>query len=189
MSSALLVSALQKSTDEITALLRSFSIERIIPAQSAQQARRLFTAQDFDLIIINAPLGDESGERLSIDMSQEGFSQVILIVKADFYDAVCDKVEEDGVIVISKPINKNILWGALKLAKATQNRIQKMKKANAKLTQRIDDIRIIDRAKCLLISNFGMDENQAHKHIEKQAMDRRMTKREVANSILKSYEN
>ncbi len=189
MSRALLVCAMQKATDEISALLRNFSVEDIVCCENAQQARRVFAAQDFDMVLINAPLADESGERLSLDMAAEGFSQVILIVKAEFYDAVSEKVEVEGVIAISKPLNKNILWGALKLAKATQNRIRKMQKANAKLSQTIDDIRVIDRAKCLLISNFGLDENQAHKHIEKQAMDKRITKREAASSILKAYEN
>ena len=60
---------------------------------------------------------------------------------------------------------------------------------NAQLKQKIDDMRIIDRAKCLLISCLSMSEQEAHRYIEKQAMDMRETKRAIAEGILKTYEN
>ena len=53
--------------------------------------------------------------------------------------------------------------------------------------QKIEDIRLIDRAKCLLIAYFRINEQEAHRFIEKQAIDRRMTKRKVAEGILRTY--
>ena len=53
--------------------------------------------------------------------------------------------------------------------------------------QKIQDIRTIDRAKCLLIQYSGMSEEQAHRYLEKQAMDRRMTRREVAEEVLRLH--
>ena len=64
-----------------------------------------------------------------------------------------------------------------------------MRAENSMLKQKIEDIRIIDRAKCILISHFGMSEQKAHRFIEKHAMDIRATKRAVAEGILKMYEN
>ena len=43
----------------------------------------------------------------------------------------------------------------------------------------------MDRAKCVLIEYLKMTESEAHRFIEKQAMDMRITKREVAERILK----
>ena len=57
------------------------------------------------------------------------------------------------------------------------------------MLSKIEDIRIVDRAKCLLISYLGMSEPQAHKYIEQQAMDKRITKRECADRIIKTYDN
>ena len=48
---------------------------------------------------------------------------------------------------------------------------------------------MVDRAKCALIQYLGFTEPQAHRYIEKQAMDLRQTRREVAESILKSDES
>jgi response regulator NasT len=60
---------------------------------------------------------------------------------------------------------------------------------NAQLKQKIEDIRVIDRAKCILISSMKMSEQESHRYIEKQAMDMRSSRRIVAEGILKRYEN
>ena len=60
---------------------------------------------------------------------------------------------------------------------------------NIKLEQsKIEEIRLVDRAKCMLIQYLSMTESQAHRYIEKQAMDRRVTRGEVARSILGLYD-
>ena len=59
---------------------------------------------------------------------------------------------------------------------------------NKKLKNKIRDIKLIDRAKLTLIQYLNMSEEESHRYIEKQAMDRRITKVEVAKNILKIYE-
>ena len=51
----------------------------------------------------------------------------------------------------------------------------------------MEEIRCVNRAKWLLIRELKMDEPDAHRYIEKQAMDRCVTKREVAEEIIKTY--
>ena len=63
-----------------------------------------------------------------------------------------------------------------------------LRQENVKLQSKIEEIRLVDRAKCALIQYLSMTEEQAHHFIEKQAMDMRTTKREIAEGILKSYE-
>ena len=46
----------------------------------------------------------------------------------------------------------------------------------------------MERAKYVLIEHLGFSEEQAHRYIEKQAMDRRMTRRGIAEGILNTYE-
>ncbi len=140
-------------------------------------------------MIVNAPLRDESGESFARYIASRGIAQVILLVKNESVDSVSAAYEGDGVFVISKPVDKTFFLAALSLAKSTQNRIKRILNENVQLKQKIEDIRIIDRAKCILISIMKMTEQEAHKYIEKQAMDIRSTKRIVAEGILKLYEN
>ena len=189
MERALIVSRTEKSIAYFTELLVAASVTHITTLPSCTEARRLILERDFDLVIINAPLKDETGESLSRHIASKGLSQVILVVKAEFFDAVSAICEVDGVLTIAKPMNKAIFWSALMLAKSAQNRIKRMQAENTKLTQTIEDIKIVNKAKYILISQLNMSEQDAHKYIEKQAMDTRSAKRVIAENIIKTYKN
>jgi len=189
MDGALIVSTAEKGVDLIAGLLNEAGFHQIVTSRSGGEARRLLLDRTFDLVIVNAPLSDESGEALSREIALQGLSQVMLVVKSEFFDAVAAVCEDDGVLTIAKPVNKTVFWSALKLARAAQNRLKRVHAENAKLERKIEEIRIVDRAKCLLISYVNMSEEDAHRFIEKQAMDLRSTKRAVAENILKSYDS
>jgi amidophosphoribosyltransferase len=110
------------------------------------------------------------------------------VVANEHYDTISAICENDGVLTISKPINKAVLWSSLKLVRATGNMLARMHNENTKLKQKIEDISVIDRAKCILISYLNMNEQEAHRHIEKQAMDMRVSKRVIAEGILKNMD-
>lgn len=189
MDSILIVSSSKKGIDFFTDVLSQNSYGEIVTVKNGGEARRLLIERDFDLCIINAPLIDEFGDEFANNIVSTGIGQAILIVKSDIYDEVSEKVEAFGVITIAKPMNRTIFWSALKLVNATYNKMYKLKRENNKLLQKIEDIRMIDRAKCILIQYLNMTESEAHRYIEKQAMDMRSTKRVIAEGILRTYEN
>ena len=189
MESALIVSCEEKDTAYFTELLGAASIHRIASSKSVDNAQRLTLQEDFDLMVVNAPLHDEGGEDFSRHIASKGASQVILLVKNECFDFVSSACEDDGVFVIAKPVERAVFLSALSLVKSAQSRIKRIQDENAQLKKKIEDIRIIDRAKCILISIMKMNEQEAHKYIEKQAMDIRSTRRIVAEGILKLYEN
>jgi response regulator NasT len=170
-------------------LLNTAGIKQTTVLHSAGEARRLLLEQEFDLIIVDAPLPDESGELFSRNIASKDMAQVILAVKTEHFSAVSAACEEDGVLTIAKPLNTEFFWSTLSLAKAASSKIKRIQAENAKLKQKIEDIRIIDRAKCLLISYVNLSEQEAHRFIEKQAMDLRSSKRTIAEEILKTYAN
>ena len=189
MDNALIVSCLDKGAVFFTELLRAASVSQITVLQSCGETRRMLLEREFDLIIINAPLRDETGEDLSRHIASGSAAQVMLVVKSEYFDAVSAACESYGVLVIAKPVNKTIFWSALWLAKSARSRIKRVETENERLKQKIEDIRVVDRAKCILISHMNMSEQDAHRYIEKQAMDMRSSKREIAERILRTYEN
>ena len=189
MDSILIVSSSKKGMSFFTEVLSQNSYGEIVTVTNGGEARRLLVERDFDLCIINAPLIDEFGDEFAKDIVSNGIGQVILVVRTDIYDEVSEKVEELGVITIAKPMNRTIFWSALKIANDTYNKMCRLKKENNKLLQKIEDIRMIDRAKCILIQYLNMTEAEAHRYIEKQAMDMRSTRKVVAEGILRTYEN
>jgi len=188
-SSALIVAEGEKGIAYFSEVLNAASFDKIVTAATVGEARRLMIEMDFDICIINAPLSDEYGERLAQNIATKGISNVLLCIKAEVYDEITTKVEDYGVITVSKPINRALFWNALKVAMCAHQKILLMQKENRKLVQKMEDIRIVDRAKCVLISYLSMSEQEAHRYIEKQSMDMRLSKRETAERIMKTYEN
>jgi response regulator NasT len=189
MENALIVSSSEKETTLFTGFLSAASIHQVTSSMSCDSARRLMLKQDFDLIIVDSPLQDESGENFSRQAAARGICQVILLVESGSFDSISAACEDDGVLVIAKPADKSLLWSALSLVKSVQNRVKRMRTENIQLKQKIEDLRIIDRAKWILISSMKMSEQEAHRYIEKQAMDMRLSRRVIAEEILKRYEN
>ena len=70
------------------------------------------------------------------------------------------------------------------MTRAARSRLTGLRKENRRLQQRIENIRLVDRAKCLLIECCSMSEPEAHAYIEQQAMNQRRTKREIAEHII-----
>ncbi|MCL2081731.1 MAG: ANTAR domain-containing protein [Oscillospiraceae bacterium] len=189
MESALIVSFADKGTAYFTELLAEAAIRRITTLPSCAEARRTLLVREFDLIVVNAPLRDEPGENFARDIASRGTAQVILAVKSEYFGQVSAACEGDGVLTVSKPVNRNLFRASLSLAKSAHRMVRRVQSENARLKQKIEDIRVVDRAKWLLISRMNMSEQDAHRLIEKQAMDMRSTKRAVAEGILKTYEN
>ena len=159
----------------------------IVKAGDAGEVRRMMLDTPADIVIINTPLRDEFGTELAIDLA-EGTAGVLLLVKNELYDQVCYKAEDSGVLTLGKPTSRQGFYSAVKLLTAMTARLSKLEKANHTLQEKMADIRVVNRAKWLLIEHHHMKEQDAHYFIEKQAMDTRLSRREVAENIIRSYD-
>lgn len=189
MGSALIISSTRQGQEYFQKILAEDRFGEIVTVSGGGEARRLLIENEFDLCVVNAPLPDENGAALARSIMTERNIQVILAVRAEHFDEISAKVEDAGVFTVAKPINRALLWSILKCCSASLYRMKQMQRENAQLVQKIEDIRMIDRAKCILIEYLKMSEAEAHRYIERQAMDMRLSKRAVAEDILKTYEN
>lgn len=90
--------------------------------------------------------------------------------------------------VVSKPINRQLLTQNIKFVLNSKAKMQRLKEQNEKLQKKMDDIKIIYRAKLCLMGYLDMTEEQAHRYIQKQAMDMRISPRQVAENLIRTYE-
>ena len=185
--SALLVCDSPKGVDFYREFLLQNGIREVIVTASGEEARQHYIERSFDVCVINAPLRHESGEELAMDIAEKNSSQVILFVKAEIMEAVTERVEDFGVITVSKPISRQLFWSALKLAKVAQRRIEMASNENKKLLKKMEDLKLVTRAKLTLMQYLNLTEPEAHRYIEKQAMDERISRVEVARDILDTY--
>lgn len=183
----LLVASTDKSRELLLSLIPQKGREQLRVCSSSAEARRAAQNGSFSLIIINTPLSDESGLDLAIELSGSTFAGVMLLVKSDLCDAVASRVENYGIVVISKPVIRQLFDQSMRMMELMQVRLNALQSENERLRQKLNDQRLVDRAKCVLIEHLSMTEDQAHRHIEKQAMDTRQTRVAVARSIISAY--
>ena len=150
-------------------------------------AKRALAERAFDFVIINSPLPDDVGTRFAIDTANSEESVVLLMVRTELQEEIYDKVAEHGVFVLSKPTSKPTMMTALSWLSSAREKLRKTEKKTLSIEEKMEEIRIVNRAKWLLIGELKLDEPEAHRYIEKQAMDRCVSKRVVAEEIIKTY--
>ena len=185
--SVLIVTASDSFTNSVMPLLPVTDYWPVTTARSVGEARRRIAETDFDIVLINAPLPDDFGMRLAIDICTNSGAGVLLMVKNDLFNDIYAKVISYGVITLSKPTNMQMIAQNLRILCATRERLRQMEAKQATVEEKIEEMRLVNRAKWLLIECLGMTEPEAHRYIEKQSMDERISKREVAENIIKTY--
>jgi response regulator NasT len=176
------VSALVSQLKEI------FPGVRFSTVSTGRDARRVVSEQDFDMIVVSCPLPDENGTDLAEFVYSASDAMCVLLVKSDIYEDVADKVEDVGAMVISKPLNRELFYRAMRFTAAARKRMLGIRSENIKLQKKLEEIRSVNRAKLALMQYLGFTEQQAHRYIEKEAMDMRCTKLEVARKVIQMYE-
>ncbi len=188
MDNILIVSNTNTTMGIISDLLKSESFERIVTTQNAAEGRRYITENEFDLIIIDTPLPDEAGDEFARYASEVTSAGIILIVAADNIYEISAYVEDYGVFTLPKPLSPEFFYQAVKLLTASRKRVMRLENENIKLQKKIEEIRVVNRAKLILIQVLKMTEDQAQHYIEKQSMDLRQTRIATAENVLRTYE-
>lgn len=185
--SILTVSATDSFTSAFADLLPETRYSPVHTVSSVSAAKRVLAEKAFDFVIINAPLPDDAGTRFAIDICTSKQSAVLLLVKNDVHAGIHDKVAEYGVFTLPKPTSKPTMLHALNWMESARERLRQSEKKSLSIEEKMAEIRLVNKAKWILISELSMSEPEAHRYIEKQAMDRCISKRTIAEEIIKTY--
>ena len=182
--SVLVVSASEKLNQ---ALPEIFSVPVFSPVQfvsNVSAAKRAIAERDFDMVIVNSPLPDDTGLRFAIDTVSSYQTVVLFLARTEQYTQSFDQLAEHGVFLIQKPTSKTAFELASGWLISARERIRKTEKKTLSIEEKMNEIRLVNRAKWLLISELKMTEPDAHRYIEKEAMDRCVPKKRVAEGII-----
>lgn len=183
----LVAGANDKTFALLQTLLPGSSYDLPLRAGSAGEAKRMALDYAVDIAILNAPMRDEFGTQLALNLARDNVG-VLLLVPGESFDGVRDQVEDEGVMALAKPLTRQTLEMGLHMITALRGKLLQMDRRNRALQEKMTDIRTINRAKWLLIEQLRMTESEAHYYIERQAMDTRLSRREVAENIIRSYD-
>ena len=185
--SVLLVSASEKFRDSLLPLLPETNYSPVVMVASVGAAERKRNQRDFDLVFVNSPLPDDAGLRFAIDCCRSGWAVAVVFAAAELYDQVNARAAEHGVFVLPRPVPKGAVLRGLNWMIAARERLRLYEKKLQPIEEAMEEIRLVNRAKWLLIGELKMSEPDAHHYINHQAMNRCVPKRTVAEEIIKLY--
>ena len=109
---------------------------------------------------------------------------LVVVVRREDIPAAEQKLRGRGASIFAADTSPAVLAGALQAAAKAGERLAAAAQEIGRLRERLDCERIVGRAKVALVEKRGMTESEAHRYIEKTAMDERLPRRTVALRIL-----
>ena len=155
--------------------------------RDAKSARRVISKEKPNIVIINTPLPDDFGTSLALDVSETDGVCILLFTRAENFSELSSVLAPHGVLTLPKPTSPELTEEVVELMCATRERLRRIEIKKSFAEGRMEDIRVVNKAKWFLIEQLKMTEQEAHRYIEKQAMDRCVTKRVIAENILSTY--
>lgn len=186
-SKALVISLNEEMRDNLALTVKSCGFGSI-SVSDGSNARNIVTDCEFDLIILNTPLADEYGLELAAFITENTASALIVTAAQKNYDEIYRKIGDKGCYILSKPFTKSVLVQAVNFTVYARKKLLENEKERRELEKKLYNLKQINRAKCVLIQYLRITEEDAHRQIQKRAMDQRVPEVEVALDILKTYE-
>ena len=154
---------------------------------SFANAEKVLEAKSYDFIIINTPAQANVGIRFALNACKRNNSIVLLLVKSEDYAETYDKVAEQGIFLLGKPLSKQTLLATISCMLSAKERMRALTNKVHLVEELFAEIRLTNKAKWLLIGKEGMTEQEAHHYIERQAMDSCTSRKKIALEIISRY--
>ncbi|MEE3072763.1 MAG: response regulator [Actinomycetota bacterium] len=137
-----------------------------------------------DLVILDIKMPGMNGIDVAKVISDEGLAAVILLTAFSQQDLIQEASNAGVLAYLVKPFQRSDLVPSIELALGRFKEISDLKKETLMLQESLQTRKLVDRAKGLLIDNYGLKESDAYRYLQKKAMEDRTTMKAVAEDIL-----
>lgn len=151
----------------------------------ASALRRIKTLQP-DLIIADADLPGINGIQLAEIAEQENIAPVIVITNSNTGDLWNNS--NSGIIFLQRPLTKSGLMQTIQLSLLSYRKIMSLKEEIKKLKAQLEERKLIEKAKGIIMEKYGLAESQAYRLMQKRSMDTGTPLRELAKAIILSHQ-
>nr|KGA06992.1 MAG: transcriptional regulator [actinobacterium acMicro-1] len=137
-----------------------------------------------DLVVMDVKMPKLDGISAAERLSKDNIAPVVLLTAFSQKELVNRASEAGAMAYVVKPFSPNDLLPAIEIALSRYAQIQALESEVADLAERFETRKIVDIAKGILNEKMGLTEPEAFRWIQKASMDRRLTMKDVAVTII-----
>lgn len=186
-SKILVISGSEEARSSLALIAKEYGFESV-SVSDGTEVRPVIQNGSFDLIIINTPLASEFGLDVAMFASKNTDSAIIITAAQKNCEEINRKIGGIGAYILPRPLNKSIIMQTMRFVMTARSKVLDLEAERVKLEKKLRDQKQINRAKCVLVQYLRISEPEAHRMIQKRAMDQRVPEIEIALDILKTYE-
>lgn len=169
---------------DIVEILRDNGFDVVGEAADGEAAVALAMELRPDLVIMDVKMPKMDGITAADKLNKEHIAPVVLLTAFSQKELVERATEAGALAYVVKPFTPNDLLPAIEIALSRWAQIVALENEVSDLSERFETRKIVDIAKGILNEKMGLTEPEAFRWIQKASMDRRLTMKDVAVTIV-----
>jgi response regulator NasT len=165
--------------------VRSLGHEALGPAADGAEAIELARADTPDLYLFDIEMPNLDGLRAAQQLAAEGLRRPVVVITGVQDETLVERAIASGVgAYLTKPVDTRELQAALGLSAARHQEFQQLEAEVERAQQALEDRKLVERAKGLLMSALGLSEQDAFRRLQTTARERNLRLVDVAARIV-----
>lgn len=169
---------------DIVEILSAQGFDVVAQADNGEDAVSLAQEHRPDVVLMDVKMPKMDGISAAEHIAKERIAPVVLLTAFSQKELVDRATEAGAMAYVVKPFTENDLIPSIEVAISRYEQIKALEHEVTDLKEQFETRKLVDRAKSLLITKMGLTEPEAFRWIQKTSMDRRLSMREVAETII-----
>jgi response regulator NasT len=169
---------------DIVEMLRDNGFDVVGEAADGEKAVALAEELRPDLVVMDVKMPLLDGISAAEILTKRHIAPVVLLTAFSQRELVERAAEAGALAYVVKPFTPNDLIPAVDIALTRYQQITALEDEISDLAERLETRKVLDRAKGILNDTMGLTEPEAFRWIQKASMDRRLSMREVAQTVI-----
>lgn len=169
---------------DIVEILRDNGFDVVGEAGDGEKAVALAEELKPDLVVMDVKMPLLDGISAAEIITKKKIAPVVLLTAFSQRELVERAAEAGALAYVVKPFTPNDLIPAIDIAMTRYQQINALEDEISDLAERLETRKVLDRAKGILNDTMGLTEPESFRWIQKASMDRRLSMREVAQTVI-----
>lgn len=169
---------------DVVEMLSSEGYDVVGEAADGRRAVELTREHEPDLVLMDVKMPVLDGISAAEEIAAERIAPVVLLTAFSQKELVERAREAGAMAYVVKPFTPADLTPAIEIAISRNDELRALEEEVSNLAEQFETRKLVDRAKSLLITKMGLTEPEAFRWIQKTSMDRRLSMRQVAETVV-----